>query len=52
MGLLRDSWGLREALSEASFINSFSNEFMFLKASIEKKVREGRRILSPLNQDS
>lgn len=48
MGLLRDSWGSRRALSEASFMNSFSDEFMLLKASMEKKVREGRRILSPL----
>lgn len=48
MGLHRDSWELREAGSEASFMNSFSDEFMLLKASMEKKVREGRRMLSPL----
>lgn len=29
-------------------MNSFSDEFMLLKASMEKKAREGRRILSSL----
>lgn len=29
-------------------MNSFSDEFMLLKASMEKKVREGRRMLSPV----